>query len=340
MSKIICDICGTRYPDTADQCPICGHIREAAAKTAADDMFVMDEVQPEPREKVKGGRFSKENVKKRAEGAHRFEAAPASASRPAKKSRPSQEQKPVRKAEPAKAKKEEDIFAEDNQNKRANTILNILLVIVILALLAVTVYIFTQHILPELTKPEPTAAPTELVTEPTEPPVTEEPTYPCDELLLPETEVLLTEYDQKWLINVDVRPENTTDTLTFISSDDTIATVDAEGCVTAMAEGQCVITISCGTVEVEYNVICLFPGVDIQPGYVPTDPPPTDPPVEMIVTTDYVNVRKGTNTDYDKVRQCFKGDKIYVYEIKMVKDVPWGRLEDGWICLKYAKESN
>ena len=24
MSKIICDICGTSYPETATQCPICG----------------------------------------------------------------------------------------------------------------------------------------------------------------------------------------------------------------------------------------------------------------------------------------------------------------------------
>ena len=33
MSKIICDVCGTRYPETAEQCPICGHIRTAAGKT-------------------------------------------------------------------------------------------------------------------------------------------------------------------------------------------------------------------------------------------------------------------------------------------------------------------
>ena len=24
MSKIICDICGTAYPDTAAECPVCG----------------------------------------------------------------------------------------------------------------------------------------------------------------------------------------------------------------------------------------------------------------------------------------------------------------------------
>ena len=61
MSKIICDICGTSYADTATQCPICGCVRPA-------------EPQPVPEEEnnssaytyVKGGRFLKSNVKKRA----------------------------------------------------------------------------------------------------------------------------------------------------------------------------------------------------------------------------------------------------------------------------------
>ena len=31
MSKIICDICGTTYPSSAENCPICGCSNEAAA---------------------------------------------------------------------------------------------------------------------------------------------------------------------------------------------------------------------------------------------------------------------------------------------------------------------
>ena len=325
MSKIICDVCGTSYPDTADQCPICGHIREAAGKTA-EDVLIMDEMMSEGREKVRGGRFSKSNVKKRTGNAVSFEATPAKS-------------KAAKKAEPARpGKKEVETFTEDEQNKKARSILNILLVIVILALLVVTGYIFTQHVLPNLNKPEPTVAPTEeVVAEITEPVETEEPTYPCEELVLEETDVLLSEYEQKWLINVGVLPENTTDKLTFTSADELIASVDSEGCITALAEGQTYITISCGDVQVEYRVICLFPGVEINPGEVPTDPPPTDPPVEMTVTTNYVNVRTGPSTGYDKVRQCHKGDKVWVYEIKEIKGVKWGRLEDGWICLKYVE---
>lgn len=329
MSKIICDVCGTRYPETAEQCPICGHIRTASGKTA-EDVFFMDDARGETREKVRGGRFSKSNVKKRTEGNLRYEAAPVKKSRPARKV---EDEYPVA--------KDDDIFTEDKQNKRANTILNILLVIVILALLAVTAYILTQHVLPQFNKPEATVPPTVSLIETTEPaPVeTEEPTYPCDELLLEETETLLTEYEQKWLINVKVMPENTTDELTFTSADELIATVDSEGCVTALAEGQTVITITCGKVSVDYNVICLFPGIDIQPGEVPTDPPPTEPPVEWIVTSNYVNVRTGPDAGYDRVRQCMKNDRIWVYEIQEKKGVPWGKLEDGWICLSYAKKA-
>lgn len=325
MSKIICDICGTRYPETADQCPICGHIREASEQTAEDTLI--QDIEPlESHEKVRGGRFSKANVQKRTGNAASYDVPPArsKASRASETARPRQH--------------EEETFVEDKQNRKANTILNVLLVVVILALLLVTGYIFMKHILPQMNKPEPTAAPTETIPETTAPIETEEPTYPCDELLMESTEVLLTEYQQKWLINVKVMPENCTDKLTFTSENELIATVDSEGCITALAEGQTAIIVACGDVQVEYRVICLFPGVDIKPGETPTDPPPTEPPVEKTVTTNYVNIRSGPSATYDKVRQVHKGDKVLIYEEVTGEDgQPWGRLEDGWICTKYVK---
>ena len=345
MSKIICDICGTRYPDTAEQCPICGHVSEGTENVVAD-VFDMDNVQGESRQKVSGGRFSKSNVKKRNAGTLQREEAPVEkakpAQKPAKNPAKSSEKAPAKKpVKETREQKNEDFFAEDNQNKKANAILNVRLGIVIVALLAVTAYIFTQYVLPEMKKPEPTEAPTEMATEYyTEPLETEEPTYPCDELLLEETEQMLTEYEEKWLINVKVLPENTTDTLTFTSADPLIASVDSEGCITAWAEGQTVITITCGNVQVEYEVLCLFPGVDIQPGWVPTEAPPTEPPEEWVVMTKtVVNVRQGPDAEYDRVRQCKNGEKVYVYETQERKGVLWGRLEDGWICLSYARKS-
>ena len=43
MSKIICDVCGTSYPDTADCCPICGCPRDAAGNRLGEDLLEQTE---------------------------------------------------------------------------------------------------------------------------------------------------------------------------------------------------------------------------------------------------------------------------------------------------------
>lgn len=60
MSKVICDVCGTSYPDTATQCPICGYVRTSSTQSDAEQTKTEDSYTY-----VKGGRFSKANVKKR-----------------------------------------------------------------------------------------------------------------------------------------------------------------------------------------------------------------------------------------------------------------------------------
>ena len=39
MSKIICDVCGTSYPDTADCCPICGCSKDTAGSLLGEDLL-------------------------------------------------------------------------------------------------------------------------------------------------------------------------------------------------------------------------------------------------------------------------------------------------------------
>lgn len=65
MSKIICDICGTSYPETAKQCPICGSVRPGDAQRVTNEVKSDGNVSTGYTH-VKGGRFSKSNVKKRA----------------------------------------------------------------------------------------------------------------------------------------------------------------------------------------------------------------------------------------------------------------------------------
>lgn len=65
MSKIICDICGTSYPETAKQCPVCGCVRPGDVQRVTNEINA-DEKGASGYTYVKGGRFSKSNVKKRA----------------------------------------------------------------------------------------------------------------------------------------------------------------------------------------------------------------------------------------------------------------------------------
>ena len=44
MSKIVCDICGTAYPDTAQECPICGCAKDDAAALLAGAAAAEEEV--------------------------------------------------------------------------------------------------------------------------------------------------------------------------------------------------------------------------------------------------------------------------------------------------------
>ena len=63
MSKINCDVCGTVYPETASQCPICGCVR-AVDSIPSDNL----DAQESSYTYVKGGRFSRSNVRKRNQG--------------------------------------------------------------------------------------------------------------------------------------------------------------------------------------------------------------------------------------------------------------------------------
>ena len=58
MNQIICDICGSSYPEDAERCPVCSYPRQGNEKTVAAAAVATQD-------HVKGGRFSSKNVKKR-----------------------------------------------------------------------------------------------------------------------------------------------------------------------------------------------------------------------------------------------------------------------------------
>ena len=54
------------------------------------------------------------------------------------------------------------------------------------------------------------------------------------------------------------------------------------------------------------------------------------------ITGKTLNVREGAGTGYDVVGTLKKGDEVTIYEQVTVKGEEWGRIENGWISLKYV----
>ncbi len=246
MSKMICDVCGTTYPETAAQCPICGCAKNTTQQTAAGEQTPGDA----PYTYVKGGRFSKANVRKR------YQPGAAPERRVAKERQPKKE-------------------GGDNTNK----ILAIVIVVLLLAIAAVLVYMGVRVFFPNLG--QPAADPTES-TQQTE---DKDPTggtesmpleVPCAGLELTKTTIEFIKAGDGYLLAAILSPADTTDTVTYTSGDPAVATVTDTGMVTAVAGGQTTITVTCGSQTAQCQVICSFGDVTA-PTEEPTTPAVTVP---------------------------------------------------------------
>ncbi|MGN1002762.1 MAG: Ig-like domain-containing protein [Oscillospiraceae bacterium] len=237
MSKIICDICGTTYPDTAECCPICGCSRDAAAALLGDDLL-SEEIVEEPR--TRGGRFSSAKKKKEI-----FDFDEVNAEL---------EEEPV--------PEEENPYEEEEyeEEPRHNTAAVVLLTVLIAVLLVAAGFLFVRYYLPNLGL----GADKEAQLSTSLPEIREtagetlEPTIPCQGLTLTSGTPELSKEGQYFLLHVIVTPENTTDQLTFASADESIATVTEDGRITAVGEGETVIYITCGSFQYPCPVVCRF----------------------------------------------------------------------------------
>lgn len=267
MEKVICDICGTSYPEDAEQCPICGYAPGAEVAPLADDEdFVFDESLLEDADE------EKEEVA--AVPVAPVQDVPA-------EDDDDDEDEDDEDEEDDEEDDEDDDEAEEDGKRRPSGFLIAMLVIVIIALLGVTGYIFTRYYLPGM-RGEATEAPTVETTEPTVETVV--PTVPCTSLAMTsDSEVLLEQVGNNWLINVVAMPEDTTDEIIFLSNNLDVATVDADGTVTAVGQGSAVISVICGDFTVECNVTCAFveePSVPDETGTEPTADAETEPATE------------------------------------------------------------
>lgn len=256
MSKIICDVCGTSYPESATQCPICGCVRPADVNTVHIDV---DESAARPNGTytyVKGGRFSKANVKKRNQG------------------------KPIANADPVP--KAEKIVEEDN--KQSNKGFFIAVAVLLVAIVAVAIYIAVRFLAPGL--PDNTAT-TDTTISNTETTVNENTLakVPCENIVISKPSITFEHAGAAIFLNITTTPVDTTDELIFISGDDSVATVDDEGRVTAAGSGSTTITVVCGSAKAECQIICIFGDEATEPS-TPTETTETTEPTTQPVTGD------------------------------------------------------
>jgi len=240
MSKVICDICGTVYQDTAESCPICGYSQFPDLELTEEDLLMEEPLIT----RNKGGKYAETNVKRKNKEIFDYDQV-----------NPQQE---------PEDDEDEDDYDEDEEEEdeapKSNTGLVILLVIVIMLLLAAIGFMFVKFFLPGLTGTAvPEAPATEAaVTEAPETETTTEPTIPCTDLILNEAPRSLSKEGQFYLLNVKVLPEDTTDELKYVSGDESICTVTDNGRIVAVGEGETTIYITCGKMQINCPVIVKY----------------------------------------------------------------------------------
>ena len=232
MNKIICDICGTSYPDTADCCPICGCSRDAADSILGGDLLEQtaeETVQDSPRKRKEIFDYDEVN------------------------SEPEEESVTYAQTD---YDGEEDEAEEEEP--RQNTLVVIVLTVLIALLLMAAGFIFVRYFLPNISGKADAVPQT---TQETELASTETTvlSIPCQELyIISGKTVELNEEGQMFLLHVKASPENTTDKILFTSGDESVATVTEDGKITAVSEGETVITISCGVSVMECPVTVKY----------------------------------------------------------------------------------
>lgn len=260
MSKIICDVCGTSYPETAVQCPICGCARSTDVNVISGNTLDPELQEAGAYTYVKGGRFSKRNVRKRAWD------------------------------EPSTAATEKASSENYGDEERSSKGLAIAVIVLILAILAVVAYILFNFIGYELFGDDETGASSQnTVQTTTEPTVQTELNLPCTDIQIPTADYKLTAVGESVTLQYVITPSETTDTVLFSSADKAVATVTADGVVVAAGAGETTITITCGEVKKTVTVTCDIQTTTEPPTEATTEPvtePTTKPVIEFDLNRD------------------------------------------------------
>ena len=250
MNKVICDICGTMYPENASQCPICGCAKPEDANVVPAEGTGADAAAG-AYSYTKGGHFSKSNVKKRNKAATKAPKAVAAVAA-------------------AKKNDEENDDGDNEENSgESNKGLIIAIVLLIIAIVGMLCYIFFTYFAGDIFGGNDPVVTTQAT-------VTTTGEIKCQDLDLqvPGNEITLDKADHAWLLTVIPSPFDTTDEITFTSSDPNVAMVSSDGRVTAVGAGTATITVTCGDVVKQCQVVC---NIETEPTTEATTEPTTEP---------------------------------------------------------------
>lgn len=318
MEKIICDICGSEFDESLSQCPVCGCAKKEPAPESTESSY------------VKGGRFSKSNVRRRMKPEMAGTASESVREYVKNNDERNQERQVV-----------EDEPEEEELEPRSNRPLFLVVILLLLAIIAVSVYIVIAFSNP--------ADPGDATTKPSTSISVPDDDGPCSSVSFSTSEVRLNKTNPNKKLTVIVEPVNTLDTLSFVSSDPSIVSVDAHGNVTALKKGTVTVTVNCGSKSASVTVISEYE-LPTQPTTQPTTPPTTLPPspfvipadakefepIEVTVKATNLNVRKGPGTNYDTVGdQLHTGDKLTISMEYASGGYIWALSDKGWVVKSY-----
>lgn len=288
MSKIICDVCGTSYPETVEQCPICGCVRPVDVQGVMPDA---DNAEGKSGYTyVKGGRFSKSNVKKRVKASP----APAYA---------------------ASDDYNDEQYDEDQSSGGRNGLIATALIL-LLAIVAVVIYITVRFFgigseTPNVIQPNSTSAATESV-------------VACSELKISDEAVTFAQSGDAWMLNVQKMPLDTTDKLTCDVVDESVVTAVVTSSdkvkITAVGAGETTVNITCGDKVVSCKVICNFDATSDKPTVDnTTDGNDGEYSEKDIIFNSRYNPPEATLRSEGETWNCYKGN-IPVEEITWKSD--------------------
>lgn len=282
MEKIICDVCGMAYAETEAECPICGCARRENGQTSARDTVRANG----DSSYSKGGHFSKSNVRKRLKAA---QVQPVPLELPPRA--PKVEEPVIEEDEDYEDYEEDD----DDELPATNRGLIVIVVLLLLAIIAVASYILVDQLgIFDTPRKDPTnTRPTvsNSTTAPTKPTEPSGVRIPCTGMELMDTELTLGGAVLTMQLSLSVDPIDTTDDLVYTSSDESVATVDKNGNVTAVGSGEATITITCGEISKTCKVTCVMGGDLPDVPDVPDVPVEPMPNLEMRMTDASFNAK-------------------------------------------------